>query len=122
MTSSISSTTPARVIEQSEWAEQPGKWRGDLQLGPFGGNLCLLFNLMEPGRGPRLHRHPYAETFIIRSGRALFTVGEETLEAVAGQIVVVPAGVAHKFVNAGPDILDTLDIHENGHFVTEWLE
>ena len=111
-----------KVIDPSDWAQEPGKWRGEVQLGAHGGNLCLIFNLMEPGEGPRLHRHPYAETFVIREGRAIFTVGDETVEASAGQIVVVPAGVAHSFVNPGPGILDTLDIHESGSFVTEWLE
>ena len=110
------------IIEQSTWAREPGIWDGEIELGAHGGNLCLIFNLIEPGNGPRLHRHPYAETFIIRAGRAIFTVGDETVEAGTGQIVVVPAGVAHKFVNPGPDVLDTLDIHEAGSFSTQWLE
>lgn len=122
MNSSIPSTAPARVIDQSDWAPEPGKWRGDVQLGRHGGKLSLIFNLTEPGRGPRLHRHPYGETFIIRTGRALFTVGDETIEATAGQIVVVPAGMAHKFVNPGPGLLESINIHESGRFATEWLE
>ena len=44
------------------------------------------------------------------------------IEAVAGQIVVVPAGAMHKFVNPGPDTLKMMDIHEAGAFDTEWLE
>ncbi|WP_282217541.1 cupin domain-containing protein [Microbacterium luteolum] len=50
-----------------------------------------------PGRGPRLHRHPYAETFVIHHGRALFTVGEEQVVGVGGQILVVPSLVDHRF-------------------------
>lgn len=110
------------IIDRSEWAEESDKWLGEVQLGAHGGNLCLIFNLMPPGRGPRLHRHPYAETFIIRAGRALFTVSEHTVEAGSGQIVVVPADTPHKFINPGPDVLETIDIHERGSFVTEWLE
>jgi mannose-6-phosphate isomerase-like protein (cupin superfamily) len=30
-----------------------------------------------------------------------FTLGEETLEATAGQIVVIPAGTPHKFASTG---------------------
>src|SRR5215213_9729762 len=39
-----------------------------------------------------------------------------------GQVVVVPAGVAHKFVNSGAGRLRQVDIHASDHFVTEWLE
>jgi mannose-6-phosphate isomerase-like protein (cupin superfamily) len=34
---------------------------------------------------------------------------------------VAPAGVPHRFVNSGPGRLVQVDIHENDHFVTEWL-
>jgi mannose-6-phosphate isomerase-like protein (cupin superfamily) len=74
------------------------------------------------GGGPRLHRHPYPETFIIRSGMGMFTVGGESIQGTAGQIVVVPAHTPHKFTNAGPYPLETIDIHESGRFITEWLE
>lgn len=73
------------VIDQSDWTKKRGKWRGEVQLGAHGGNLCPIFNLLEPGGGPRLHRHPYSETFIIKAGRAVFTVGDETVEASAGR-------------------------------------
>jgi hypothetical protein len=49
------------------------------------------------GDGPRLYRHPYPETFIIRSGEALFTVGDDVISAAGGQIVVVPLNTPHKF-------------------------
>ncbi|MGN7977928.1 cupin domain-containing protein [Microbacterium sp. 22195] len=73
------------------------------------------------GSGPRLHRHPYAETFIIHQGSALFTVGEERLVAVGGQILVLPALVSHRF-----EVLDggyeATHVHANERFITEWLE
>jgi mannose-6-phosphate isomerase-like protein (cupin superfamily) len=83
----------------------------------------LIFNYLEaPGGGPRLHRHPYPETFVIRQGTGLFTVGDEEIRASAGQILVVPANTPHKFTNLGPGALETIDIHERGTFATEWLE
>ena len=75
-----------------------------------------------PGSGPKLHRHPYEEVFVVREGSATFTAGEEVFEASGGQVVVVPAGVAHKFVNSGTGRLRQMDIHANERFVTEWLE
>ena len=53
------------------------------------------------GAPPRLHRHPYEEVFVVQEGTATFTAGNEIIEARGGQIVVVPAGVAHQFANTG---------------------
>ena len=78
--------------------------------------------LPDIGGGPRLHSHPYAEIFIIRQGTGLFTVGDRQIEASAGQIVIVPPDTPHKFTNLGPGPLETTDIHENGSFITKWLE
>jgi mannose-6-phosphate isomerase-like protein (cupin superfamily) len=69
-----------------------------------------------------LHRHPYAEIFVVQDGEATFTVGDDTMEASGGQILIAPAGVPHKFVNSGGGPLRQLDIHLSDHFVTEWLE
>ena len=75
-----------------------------------------------PGSGPKLHRHPYEEVFVIQEGNVAFTAGDETVEATGGQVLVVPAGVAHKFTNSGTGRLRQVDIHASERFVTEWLE
>ena len=77
---------------------------------------------MPPGGSVRLHRHPYKEIFIIQAGIATFTVGSSTFEAHAGQVLIVPADVPHKFMNASDRQLRQVDIHVNPHFITEWLE
>jgi mannose-6-phosphate isomerase-like protein (cupin superfamily) len=112
-----------RVIERAEWSDNPVEWKGEVQGSTHGSDISLIFNYQqELGGGPRLHRHPYPETFIIRSGAAIFTVAGRSIRATAGQIVFVPAHTPHKFANAGPDALETTDIHESGQFITEWLE
>jgi len=55
-------------------------------------------------------------------GTPKFAVGSETLLAKAGQVLLIRAAVAHKFINPGPGILRQVDIHLNSEFVTEWLE
>ena len=85
-------------------------------------NVSLIFVDVGPGEGPRLHRHAYEEIFIMLEGQTRFTVGAHTVEAQAGQIIIVRAGVAHKFVNVGEGRLRQIDIHPSGTFVTEWLE
>ena len=75
----------------------------------------------QPGEGPGPHRHPYTETFIIQDGQATFTVGDETIEARAGDIVVAPAEVPHAFVNSGTSLLRSVNIHPVAEMETVWL-
>ena len=77
---------------------------------------------MEPGEGVRLHRHAYAEIFIVLEGRARYRVGGETVDVAAPKVIVVPPGVAHGFVNSGTGRLRQVDIHDSPEIVTEWLE
>jgi mannose-6-phosphate isomerase-like protein (cupin superfamily) len=88
------------------------------------GDTAVSFIWIEstPGKGPLLHTHPYDEVFIVLEGSATYTLGDETLVANTGDIVVGPANVPHKFVNNGPGVLRQIDIHASGQFVTEWLE
>jgi mannose-6-phosphate isomerase-like protein (cupin superfamily) len=85
------------------------------------GASCIIVDA-PPGGGPRLHRHPYAEIFLVLEGKATFTAGPEVIEAGGGQMVVVPAGMPHRFVNSGTGRLRQIDIHPSNRFVTEWLE
>ena len=75
-----------------------------------------------PGRGPALHRHDYLEVFVVHEGQATFIAGDEELTVRAGETVVVPAGVPHRFYNSGDGPLRQVDIHASPRFVTEWLE
>ncbi len=93
---------------------------GDFEGRAFGSEVTfILVKTDEAGYGPALHRHPYTETFVIRSGEARFTVGDEELVAVGGQILVVPKLVPHMFRTLGP--FESIDIHASDHFITEWL-
>ncbi len=74
------------------------------------------------GEGPRLHRHPYREVFVVLEGDATFTLGDEQRVVHGGEIVVAPAGVPHRFFNSGNGRLRQVDVHEHPRFDTEWLE
>jgi len=112
-----------KLIKREDWAEHPKHWQGEVQLGEHGGNICIIFNYIAgPGGGPRLHTHPYAETFIIRQGTGRFTLGDQVIIATAGEILIAPAHTPHKFTNVGPGALETIDLHSSGKFITEWLE
>jgi mannose-6-phosphate isomerase-like protein (cupin superfamily) len=75
----------------------------------------------QPGVGPKLHRHPYAEVFVVEAGEATFRLGNETVVVPAGHVVVGPPDVAHGFTNTGPGELRLVAIHGAPRFNTEWL-
>ena len=77
-----------RVIRSGELAPSPGgtvRFEGE----PYGSGVSFFLVNNQPGAGPDLHRHPYSETWIVRSGRALLTVDGHQFEAGSGDIAVV---------------------------------
>jgi mannose-6-phosphate isomerase-like protein (cupin superfamily) len=87
-----------------------------------GSGLCVIFVDAEPGRGPSLHTHPYEEVLIILEGHATLDDGEGRREVSAGDVVLIPPGRPHGFVNSGEGRLRQIDIHVSPNFSTEWLE
>lgn len=87
----------------------------------YGAGVSFFLIEYPPGRGNSLHRHPYAEVFIVQEGEALFTVGDGEVSGPAGSVVVVPAGDAHRFQATGEGTLRMTCIHAAGEMQTEWL-
>jgi mannose-6-phosphate isomerase-like protein (cupin superfamily) len=85
-------------------------------------NVSFFWVDLAPGDGPRLHQHPCEEILIIQDGRGTFTIGSTIVDASAGQIVIVPPGTPHKFVNSGEGPLRQIDIYPGKRIITEWLE
>ena len=100
-----------------------GPWRGSVAGLDLNGPVTVLaYGTDEIGVGPRLHVHPYDETFVVIQGRARFFVGDAAIEASAGEVVLGPAGVPHKFENLGPGRLQTTDIHHSPQWIQTDLE
>jgi quercetin dioxygenase-like cupin family protein len=70
-----------------------------LPLDASGGGMAIIETVNAPGFGPPLHRHHETEIFHVQTGRYLFEVNGERFEAGAGDVVAVPGGSAHGFVN-----------------------
>ena len=87
-----------------------------------GADVSFFVSDTPPGKGPGLHTHPYAEVFFVQEGELTFTVGDATVKATSGHIVVAPAGTPHGFVNSGNRRAKHVDIHTSGRMVTAWLE
>lgn len=95
---------------------------GNLKGIDHGATISLILDHSEPGQGPRLHKHPYDETWVVIEGHLIFRAGEEELEAGPGDIIIVPPDVPHKFINRGSGPANLVCIHASPTFVTEWLE
>lgn len=94
-------------------------WRGNVEGQTMNGACTVLtYGNDTVGLGPRLHVHPYDETFIVVAGRARFFVGDEVIDAEAGEVVFGPKGLPHRFENLGPGRLQTIDIHHS----PRWLQ
>ena len=118
----LGEATP-RVLRRSEWTTHEHWFKGNVEGRTLGTDATLLFYATDQaGEGPRWHVHPYDEIFIIRSGAALFTIGSEKIHAEAGDILVGPANVPHKYHNLGPGLLATTDIHLSDRWVQTNLD
>ena len=95
---------------------------GNVKGADYGATVSLILDHSEPGHGPRLHRHPYDETWVVHEGNLTFQVGEDRYRAGPGDIVVVAPGLPHKFTNDGPGRCDLVCIHASPTMRTEWLE
>lgn len=109
------------LIRRSDLPRPPGGVR--FVGADHGGVPISLFLVNAPaGSGPELHRHPYPEVFILDSGQADFQIDDAHLTATAGDILIAPAGTAHRFTSIGDEQLRLTAIHTASTMDTEWLE
>jgi mannose-6-phosphate isomerase-like protein (cupin superfamily) len=124
------STTPSATLPRATGPlrishdDLPGPPGGHRFIGAEHGGLPISLFLVDdrPGAGPLLHRHPYAEVFVIHAGEAHFEIDEIRLTATAGDILIAPAMSAHRFINTGESQLRVTAIHTAPDMDTEWLE
>jgi mannose-6-phosphate isomerase-like protein (cupin superfamily) len=113
-----SKTEPAKIAAR-EWLTPGRALRGLLEGKALNTGITLIRYVTDVvGDGPPLHVHPYDEVFTITEGRARFTVGDKTIDAEAGDVVLGPANIPHGYQNLGPGRLDSLDIHLS----PEWIQ
>jgi quercetin dioxygenase-like cupin family protein len=99
-----------------------------LRQGRFEGStdglssVSIILDSSEPGGGPRLHSHPYDETWVVERGDVLFQVGDRAQRAGAGDVVVAPPNVPHKFTVQGAERSRLVCIHASPTIRTEWFE
>ncbi|HJV30263.1 MAG TPA: cupin domain-containing protein [Gaiellaceae bacterium] len=89
---------------------------------PHGSGVSFFHVNNAPGEGPDLHRHPYSETWIVRSGTVRVTADGKDIEAGPGDIMVVGPETPHKFKNIGTERLEIICIHSSPRIIQEELE
>ena len=91
--------------------------------GRYGlGTLSLFLSETPPGSGPRWHTHPYDEAIALHEGEGRYFVGDAVVKARAGDVVIIPAGVPHTFVNAGTGPLRHTAAFPSDTIVTVFVE
>ena len=85
-----------------------------------GANVSFFVVNFSPGKGPKKHRHPYEETFIILDGEIEAIVDGETRVLGSDTVVIIPAGTWHEFKNRSEKTARLVNIHPVPKMVTEW--
>lgn len=63
--------------------------------------LLVGLNCFEPGQEQKIHAHDGADKFyFVVSGKASFVLGDRTLAARTGDLILAPAGVPHGVAQA----------------------
>lgn len=108
----------ARPLEAFRWSPEvalvEGRWDGI--------EASLYVTTFAAGGGPRLHRHPYPELFLVQDGQARFHVGDEHRDVAAGHVVVVAAETPHRYENIGRDPLTVISVQPSGVVVQTNLD
>jgi quercetin dioxygenase-like cupin family protein len=88
-----------------------------LEGARYGIQTSLYRAEIVPGSGPVPHVHPYLEIFVIEAGHGRYQVGDDEIDASAGDIVLVPPNMPHGFVNTGEARLRHVAIHEGAEHI-----
>ena len=98
----------------------PGQDVAIFQGVKHGAKVSFFIVHFSPGKGPKKHRHPYEETFIILEGEIEAIVDGETKTLSENNIVIIPAGTWHEFKNRSDKTVFMVNIHPVPEMVTEW--
>ena len=91
----------AHAATQSDKFYKTTLWRG--------AQMMTGLNCLAPGQTQKVHAHEGADKlYFVLEGSGQFTIGDETRAAVAGMLVIAPAGVPHGVANEGAERLTLL--------------
>jgi len=107
-------------------SDLPPSGRGTVKFEgePHGSEISFFLVNNLPGEGPDLHKHPYSETWIVRSGTARMTADGKDVDVGPGDVMVVGPETPHKFKNTGTgdERLEIFCIHASPRMIQVELE
>ncbi len=72
--------------------------------GASTGSAWSLMEVTLPqGSGPPPHVHDWDEAYVVLEGEVAFSVGDQRIDAVAGDFIYTPGGLAHGFSGASAE-------------------
>jgi mannose-6-phosphate isomerase-like protein (cupin superfamily) len=90
--------------------------------GTHGVTSSAIIVNVAPGTGPRRHKHPYDEIFILIEGSVRLEADGEFLDLTPDELAVVRAGVPHSFTNIGTGRARMVNINASDTVVTEFTD
>jgi quercetin dioxygenase-like cupin family protein len=84
--------------------------KGVERAGLRGDNALLVMNWLEPGMDVNPHSHPFEQIVFIVSGRVIFHIGDEDMEAGPGSVIRIPPDVVHYAEPIGDEPALNLDV------------
>lgn len=95
-----------------KWEELPRTFVRDhvSRAGFRGENVLLVMNWLEKGMTIGMHSHPFEQIAVILTGRMMWTVGDETFEVGAGEVLRVPPNVPHGGYPISEETVMNLDV------------
>jgi quercetin dioxygenase-like cupin family protein len=103
----------------------PDDWRPGSEMALVAdadANLTVIAERMGVGDAIPLHRHAIDEVVIYLAGEIEVRLGEETHDVRAGDIMVIPAGVAHAQRNSGDSIAEFRAVFPSALLDVEYIE
>jgi RNA polymerase sigma-70 factor, ECF subfamily len=95
---------------------------GNIKGADYGASISLILDESDPGTGPTAASPPLRRDLGRAGGTSDLPVRRGAPRGRAGDIVIVPPEVAHKFTNDGPGRSKLVCIHASPTFIGEWLE
>jgi mannose-6-phosphate isomerase-like protein (cupin superfamily) len=88
----------------------------------YGTTISFFHVNNDPGAGPGLHKHPYGETWLVRAGKGLMTIGDQEFEIGPDDIATIAPETPHKFKNIGTGKFELFCIHDSPTIIQIELE
>ena len=98
----------------------PGGEVANFQGAEHGANVSFFVVHFSHGQGPKRHRHPHEETFVILEGEIELVIDGARHRVGGGKITVIPAGTWHVFTVQSKEPVHMINIHPVPKMITEW--